>query len=50
MIFFHARGEDLWEAEGSKPVTLLVLREGENVNLYRVLEHEDGTFSPLQQS
>ncbi|CAL4238819.1 unnamed protein product, partial [Meganyctiphanes norvegica] len=43
--------EELWEGiPGGRTVTLLVLRDGENVNLYRVVENEDGTFSPLNQS
>ncbi|KAF2361689.1 Ubiquitin domain [Trinorchestia longiramus] len=42
--------DELWDPSGSRAVTLLVLRDGDAVNLYRVMEHEDGSFSPLSQS
>lgn len=31
-------------------VTVLVFRDGDQVNLFRVLENEDGTYSPLSES
>lgn len=31
-------------------VTVLVFREGDQVNLFRVIENEDGTYSPLSES
>ncbi|KAA0198219.1 hypothetical protein HAZT_HAZT002911, partial [Hyalella azteca] len=44
------RRDELWDSSGGRAVTLLVLRDGDSVNLYRVMEHEDGSFSPLNQS
>lgn len=48
--FVDENKEDLWDGVGGRTVTLLVLRDGENVNLYRVIENEDGSFSPLNES
>ncbi|XP_066994543.2 AN1-type zinc finger protein 4 [Anabrus simplex] len=31
-------------------VTVLVFRDGDQVNLFRVIENEDGTYSPLSES
>jgi AN1-type zinc finger and ubiquitin domain-containing protein 1 len=31
-------------------VTVLVFREGEQIDLFRVIENEDGTYSPLSES
>ncbi|KAK7073365.1 AN1-type zinc finger protein 4 [Halocaridina rubra] len=42
--------EDVWEGNGGRTVTLLVLRDGDNVNVYRVVENQDGSFSPLNES
>ncbi|KAB7502645.1 AN1-type zinc finger protein 4, partial [Armadillidium nasatum] len=48
--YMEVNREELWENEPGRPVTLLVLREGDAVNLYRVVENDDGTFSPLNES
>lgn len=42
-------GEKL-EGNGGRTVTLLVLRDGDNINVYRVVENNDGSFSPLNES
>ncbi|XP_043213172.1 AN1-type zinc finger protein 4-like [Amphibalanus amphitrite] len=45
------QSESPWESDSSgRQVTLLVLREGDQVNFYRVMENGDGTFSPLSDS
>lgn len=48
--YIDVNKEDLWEGVGGRTVTLLVLRDGDNVNLYRVVENQDGSFSPLNES
>ncbi|KAK8740282.1 hypothetical protein OTU49_002818 [Cherax quadricarinatus] len=48
--YMDVNREDLWDGVGGRTVTLLVLRDGENVNLYRVVENQDGSFSPLNES
>ncbi|XP_068245636.1 AN1-type zinc finger protein 4-like [Palaemon carinicauda] len=42
-------GEKL-EENGGRTVTLLVLRDGDNINVYRVVENNDGSFTPLNES
>ncbi|XP_037088591.1 AN1-type zinc finger protein 4-like [Pollicipes pollicipes] len=43
--------EASWDGDTSgRQVTLLVFREGDQVNFYRVMENTDGTFSPLSDS
>ena len=50
MAFFYDR-EEIWEhLPSGEPVTLLMYRDGDQVNLYRVIETTDGHFSPLSQS
>nr|XP_045605312.1 AN1-type zinc finger protein 4-like isoform X1 [Procambarus clarkii] len=48
--YIDVNRDDLWDGVGGRTVTLLVLRDGENVNLYRVVENQDGSFSPLNES
>lgn len=44
--------EQLWDRNFSIPkqVTVLLFREGDQVNLYHVLEKADGSYSPLSDS
>ncbi|KAK3862613.1 hypothetical protein Pcinc_031540 [Petrolisthes cinctipes] len=42
--------DELWEGTEGRTVTLLVLRDGDNVNLYGLLENLDGSYSPLNDS
>ncbi|CAG0892447.1 unnamed protein product [Darwinula stevensoni] len=49
--FMEANQEEIWEhLPSGEPVTLLMYRDGDQVNLYRVIETTDGHFSPLSQS
>lgn len=50
-LMSYSRRDDLLERlpSGSK-VTVLVFRDGDQVNLLRVVENEDGSFSPLSES
>lgn len=49
--FVESNREDMFEhlPPGCR-VTVLVFREGDQVNLFRVIENEDGTYSPLSES
>ncbi|XP_069682868.1 AN1-type zinc finger protein 4-like [Periplaneta americana] len=49
--FVENNREDMFERlpPGCR-VTVLVFREGDQVNLFRVIENEDGTYSPLSES
>ncbi|CAG0918120.1 unnamed protein product [Notodromas monacha] len=43
--------EQIWDvAPGGKPVTVLLFRDGESVNFFRVIENSDGTYSPLSET
>lgn len=55
-IFFNddvcsrvSREDVEWGGSGCK-VTVLVFRDGERVNMLRVKENHDGTYSPLEHS
>lgn len=50
-LMSDSRRDDLFERlpSGSR-VTVLVFRDGDQVNLLRVVENEDGSFSPLSES
>ncbi|KAJ9601205.1 hypothetical protein L9F63_000625 [Diploptera punctata] len=49
--FVESNREDMFERlpPGCR-VTVLVFREGDQVNLFRVIENDDGTYSPLSES
>jgi hypothetical protein len=44
-----SREESEWGSNGCK-VTVLVFREGERVNMLRVRENRDGSYSPLDHN
>ncbi|XP_063243311.1 AN1-type zinc finger protein 4-like isoform X2 [Bacillus rossius redtenbacheri] len=46
----NSRGETGEPLPAGCHVTILVFREGDQVNLFRVVENEDGTYSPLSES
>lgn len=46
-----AAPEELYEKlPGSRQVTLLVFREGDQLNFFRVVDRGDGTLTPLSES
>ncbi|CAG2055053.1 unnamed protein product [Timema podura] len=46
----HVMEEMLEHLPPGCQVTVLLFREGDQVNLFRVVENEDGSYSPLSQS
>ncbi|KAJ3610413.1 hypothetical protein NHX12_022505 [Muraenolepis orangiensis] len=42
--------EESWGARATKQVTFLVYREGDQLNLFRVVERGDGTLTALSES
>ena len=42
--------ELLEKLPGSRQVTLLVYREGDQLNFFRVVDRGDGTLTPLSES
>jgi len=49
--FMEATHDDLWEQlPGNGQVTLLVFREGDHINFFRVVDRGDGTLTPLSES
>jgi len=49
--FMEATHDDLWDQlPGNGQVTLLVFREGDHINFFRVVDRGDGTLTPLSES
>lgn len=49
--YMEASRDDICEnTSSSKPVTLLVYREGDQLNFFRVVDRGDGTLTPLSES
>lgn len=49
--YVEANREDIWEKlPGNRQVTLLVFREGDQLNFFRVVDRGDGTLTPLSES
>ncbi|XP_028845350.1 AN1-type zinc finger protein 4 [Denticeps clupeoides] len=49
--YMDAGGEELWEkASSNKQMTFLVYREGDQLNFFRVVDHCDGTLTPVSES
>ncbi|XP_013397692.1 LOW QUALITY PROTEIN: AN1-type zinc finger protein 4-like [Lingula anatina] len=49
--YMEANREEIWEKlPGNKQVTLLVFREGDQLNFFRVVDRGDGTLTPLSES
>ena len=44
------RDEILDKLPGNRQVTLLVYREGDQLNFFRVVDRGDGTLTPLSES
>uniref|UniRef100_T1ITF3 Adenosine kinase n=1 Tax=Strigamia maritima TaxID=126957 RepID=T1ITF3_STRMM len=51
MEYMEANREEIWEKlPGGRQVTLLVFRDGDQINFFRVIDRGDGTLSPLTES
>lgn len=51
MDYVEANREEIWEKlPGGRQVTLLVFRDGDQINFFRVIDRGDGTLSPLSES
>lgn len=49
--YMEANREEIWERlPGGRQVTLLVFRDGDQINFFRVVDRGDGTLSPLAES
>jgi len=49
--FMEATHDDLWDHLPENPqVTLLVFREGDHINFFRVVDRGDGTLTPLSEN
>ena len=49
--YMEANQDDIFEKlPGNRQVTLLVFREGDQLNFFRVVDRGDGTLSPLSES
>lgn len=49
--YMEANKEEIWEKlPGNRQVTLLVFREGDQLNFFRVVDRGDGTLTPLSES
>ncbi|XP_071953693.1 AN1-type zinc finger protein 4-like isoform X2 [Antedon mediterranea] len=49
--YMEANKEEIWErVPGNRQVTLLVFREGDQLNFFRVVDRGDGTLTPLSES
>lgn len=49
-IYYYYRDEGNWSGGSGFKVTVLVFRDGERVNMLRVKENQDGTYSPIDSS
>lgn len=49
--YVEANRDEIWEKlPGNRQVTLLVFREGDQLNFFRVVDRGDGTLTPLSES
>ncbi|XP_033644029.1 AN1-type zinc finger protein 4-like [Asterias rubens] len=49
--YMEANRDEIWEKlPGNRQVTLLVFREGDQLNFFRVVDRGDGTLTPLSES
>ncbi|XP_070545328.1 AN1-type zinc finger protein 4-like [Ptychodera flava] len=49
--YMEANKDEIWEKlPGNRQVTLLVFREGDQLNFFRVVDRGDGTLTPLSES
>lgn len=49
--YVEANRDEIWEkVPGNRQVTLLVFREGDQLNFFRVVDRGDGTLTPLSES
>lgn len=51
MEYMESNRDEIWEKlPGGRQVTLLVFRDGDQINFFRVLDRGDGTLSPLAEA